>query len=226
MSPKNAGNTGHATAENSRSAGTDSEDTDPEFTDHQLVRRIKSGESWASERLMRRYYSKARALAFQMCDRNADEAEDLTQQAFLNALGGIGKFQENASFKTWFYRILINTCRDMRRRRRRWLGVFAPVFSRGENGEETPFSPEAVPDETETGNPDSVYRHNHMNQDIQQALESLPEQQRMVFQLKVVQELSIPEISEILTLAPGTIKSHLFRATKTMRNALAEWAGR
>lgn len=226
MPPKNAVNTGHATAADTRAAVTAFRDNNRDLTDHQLVRLIQNGESWASERLIRKYYHKARMLAFQMCDKNIDEAEDATQQAFLNALGGIGKFQESASFKTWFYRILVNTCRDMSRRRRRWLGLFTAVFSRQPSGEAITFSPEAVADEKETNDPDRMCRQHHLHQDIQQALESLPEQQRMVFQLKVLQELTIPEISEILALAPGTIKSHLFRATKTMRSVLAEWAGR
>lgn len=227
MSPNHAGNTGHATAAASGTPVSDSEETDSELTDQQLVTSIKKGESWASERLIRRYYAKARALAYQMCDKNAEEADDAAQQAFLKVLGGINQFQEAASFKTWFYRILVNTCRDMRRRQRRWLGLFTTVFSRrNTDEEETALSPDAVADEKETDNPDNVYHQNQLRRDIQKAMATLPEQQRVVFQLKMIQELSIPEIAEILALAPGTVKSHLFRATHNMRNALAEWAGR
>ena len=227
MSPKKAGNIGQAVVDTRGLSVADAAENDSEITDQQLVTAMKKGEAWASERLIRKYYQKARALAFQMCDKNAEEADDAVQQGFLNALSGIYRFQENASFKTWFYRILINTCRDMRRRRRRWLSVFTTVFSRRNNDEEvTVLSPDVLADEKQTANPDQTYHRHELNRDIQKALQILPDQQRMVFQLKMIQELSIPEISEILALAPGTVKSHLFRATQHMRSALAEWAGR
>jgi RNA polymerase sigma-70 factor (ECF subfamily) len=58
---------------------------------------------------------------------------------------------------------------------------------------------------------------------VKKALTSLSEKQRTVFQLKVFQEMSIPEIAEIMGLAEGTVKTHLFRATQFIRNQLYKW---
>jgi RNA polymerase sigma-70 factor (ECF subfamily) len=54
-------------------------------------------------------------------------------------------------------------------------------------------------------------------------LQSLSEKQRIVFQLKVIQEMSITEIAKVMKMAEGTVKSHLFRATHVLREALEEW---
>lgn len=201
----------------------DSAERDGEHTDSSLVARVKQGVPWASERLVKRHYAKARGLAFQMCDGNADEAQDVTQQAFLKALRNIHGFKGNASFKTWFYRILVNTCRDARRRRRRWLGLFTLPQFKNKDGESVSFSADDFPDETQGHDPELSWQKKQLRRDIQQALTKLPEKQRLVFQLKVLQELSIPEIAQILALAPGTVKSHLFRATRNMRKAMAGW---
>jgi len=196
------------------------------LTDRQLVGLIQKGVSWASESLVRRHYDKARGLAFQMCRQNADEAADLTQQAFMNALGGIDRFKGDASFKTWFYRILINTCLDARRKKRRWWAIFSAPALRHKDGHAEVLSPDAFPDEKATDQPEAVWRNHQLRRDINEAIEALPEQQRLVFRLKMLQEMSISEISQVLSLAPGTVKSHLFRATQSLRTALADWAGR
>lgn len=197
--------------------------TDGQDSDSSLVALVKQGVPWASERLVKRHYSKAHGLAFQMCDGNTEEAQDVTQQAFLKALHNIRQFKGGATFKTWFYRILVNTCRDARRRRRRWLGLFARPQFRNKDGEPVSFSADDFPDETTDHDPESSWQKQQLRRDIQQSLAKLPEKQRLVFQLKVLQELSIPEIAQILSLAPGTVKSHLFRATRNMRMAMADW---
>lgn len=201
----------------------DSAETDPDISDVQLVALAKKGVLWASDRLIRRHYSAARTLVYRLCVKNAADAEDITQQAFLNALNHIGSFEEKAAFKTWFYRILVNTCLDARRRRRRWLGIFSSSLMKRKGEDTVTLSPDDFPDETDGNDPSRIFRENQLRADIQKALGLLPEKQKLVFQLKVLQELSIPEISEILELAPGTVKSHLFRATRIMREALAEW---
>jgi RNA polymerase sigma-70 factor (ECF subfamily) len=55
-------------------------------------------------------------------------------------------------------------------------------------------------------------------------LQSLSEKQRLVFQLKVIHEMRITEIAKVMKMAEGTVKSHLFRATHLLRDALKEWA--
>lgn len=201
-------------------------ETGPEIPDKELIPLVKNGVRWAADRLVRRHYEKARKMAYHLCDGNLSEAQDMTQEAFLNAFGHIGTFEEKASFKTWFYRILINTCRDAKRRRHRWFGLFGSPRLKKETGETEAMGPESFPDESESNDPAGFAGQNELREDIQYALQKLPKQQQLVFKLKVLDELSIPEIAETLAMSPGTVKSHLFRATRHMREALAEWAER
>lgn len=73
-------------------------------------------------------------------------------------------------------------------------------------------------------NPMAALSNKQLAQEIRQALASLPEKQRVVFQLKVIHGMRIREIAKIMGSAEGTVKSHLFRATHFMREALQEWA--
>jgi RNA polymerase sigma-70 factor (ECF subfamily) len=73
-------------------------------------------------------------------------------------------------------------------------------------------------------NPMKVLSHKQLSKDIQKSLKSLPEKQRTVFQLKVLDGMTIREIAEVLGAAEGTVKSHLFRATRFLREDLKGWA--
>jgi len=133
-------------------------------------------------------------------------------------------FRGKSSFYTWFYRILINTCFDSRRRRSRLEKIFS--FWRRDKHEKV-LSDEIdaqYPDPKEYTNPMAALSNKQLGHEIRQALASLPEKQRMVFQLKVLHGMRIHEIAKIMGSAEGTVKSHLFRATQFMREALKEWA--
>jgi RNA polymerase sigma-70 factor (ECF subfamily) len=80
------------------------------------------------------------------------------------------------------------------------------------------------PDPKEYANPMTALDNKQLSKEIKEALASLPEKQRVVFQLKVLHGMRIREIAQIMGSAEGTVKSHLFRATQFMRDALQEWA--
>jgi RNA polymerase sigma-70 factor (ECF subfamily) len=82
---------------------------------------------------------------------------------------------------------------------------------------------EEYPDKSRDSNPLSVLRHQQLEKEVKIALQSLSQKQRTVFQLKIFQEMSIPEIASILNLAEGTVKSHLFRATQFIQRRLQGW---
>ena len=73
-------------------------------------------------------------------------------------------------------------------------------------------------------NPVRVLSGKQMAAKAQEVLQSLSEKQRLVFQLKVLHEMSITEIAKVMKMAEGTVKSHLFRATHVLRDALKDWA--
>jgi RNA polymerase sigma-70 factor (ECF subfamily) len=112
---------------------------------------------------------------------------------------------------------------DRKRRWQRWHRIFTPWRSAKDQGE----GPENLSDAEQTHegqqNPADLLRQKQLSKDVQESLKSLPEKQRIAFQLKVFQGMSIREIAQVMGTAEGTVKSHLFRATHFLRGALKEW---
>ncbi len=190
----------------------------------ELVARAKKRDPAAAEELVRRYHEKAYAVAYRRCSGDAEEAKDLTQEAFLRAFRRIDQFKGTASFYTWLYRIVVNTCLDgVRRQKKRWS-----LFSswKSEEGESETGRLEGNADPSPESDPAAELRGRELRTRVQSALGGLSTGQRMVFELKVFDEMSIPEIAKGLNIAEGTVKSHLFRATQHVRKALNEWAER
>jgi RNA polymerase sigma-70 factor (ECF subfamily) len=195
----------------------------PVYADEELVRRAKNDDPWAIEQLVLRYQKKAYAIAFQMLAGDAEEARDRTQDAFLQAFRRIKQFKEKSSFYTWLYRIVINTCIDARRRRRRWQEIFFPWrFEKNKDGSPQ-NSLEEFPDTDRNSDPLATASHRQLKDDVKNALNNLSARQRTIFQLKVFQEMSIAEIAEAMGLAEGTVKTHLFRATRIVQKQLKGW---
>ena len=204
----------------------DSQGKAPPMTlrDEELIARIKEGEDWATEELVNRYQQKTYAIAYNMCFEDGEEAQDLTQEAFLRAFRSLGKFRGDSSFYTWFYRIVVNVCLDSRRRSRRWKLVFSP-WRQVQRGKGSPGDiPEEQQDMRDDINPVSALSGKQFAKEIKKSLKALPEKQRLVFQLKVLHGMSIREIAQVIGTAEGTVKSHLFRATRFLREELREWA--
>lgn len=189
-----------------------------------LVERTKRQDPAAAEELVRRYQEKAYAIAYRTCSGDAEEAKDLTQESFLRAFRSIHQFKGKASFYTWLYRIVVNTCLDGVRRQKRRRSFFSTLKSA--EGEEAVDHLEENADPNADSNPAANLSSSELKQQVQAALDGLSSTQRMVFELKVFDELSIPEIAEMMDSAEGTVKSHLFRATQHIRKALSEWAER
>jgi RNA polymerase sigma-70 factor, ECF subfamily len=194
------------------------------WKDKALIARAQNGDRAAFGDLVKMYQGKAYAIAYSMCSGDGEEARELTQEAFLRAFQNLKSFRGKSSFYTWYYRILVNICLDNRRRRGRWNKIFS--FWRGDQKDKA-ISREMNAQYTgprEHSDPMTALNNKQLAKEIGQALASLPEKQRVVFQLKVLHGMQIREIAEVMGSAEGTVKSHLFRATHFMREALQEWA--
>jgi RNA polymerase sigma-70 factor (ECF subfamily) len=175
------------------------------------------------EELMRRYQKKVYRIAFHMASGDREEAKDLTQEVFFRVFQNIQKFDGRSSFYTWLYRIAVNTCLGQKRKSRRWARIIFPGSSR--KGREAGRGNE-LEDRLAPGggsNPAAAYRGRRLQEDVRKMLRSLPRKQRLVFQLKVMDDMSIPEIAVVTGMAEGTVKSHLYRATRKARDRLQEW---
>jgi RNA polymerase sigma-70 factor (ECF subfamily) len=203
-----------------RSIHIENEESLSRVKDHDLVIRARSHDPWAPTELVHRYQKKAYAIAYHFTDGNVQDAEDLTQEAFLRAFQNLENFRGDSSFYTWFYRILVNVCLDGRRRRRKWRQIFLPwQHASTDKG----LSPEERPDPGAHERSLKAISEKELSREIRKSLKSLPEKQRMAFQLKALHGMSIPEIARMMGTAEGTVKSHLFRATQFLREKFKDW---
>mgnify|MGYP002387186240 FL=1 len=188
-----------------------------------LVRRAQNGDSQAIEVLIGRYQKKVYGLAYQMCGLDKTEAQDMAQEALLQVFRKIKQFEGRSQFSTWLHRVAVNACLDMRRRQRRWTQIIFP-WRWGNRSEAEPGDDiENLPAASESEDPLARVSAKELKRDLGTALDRLSSHQRVVFQLKIFQELSIAEIAKATGMAEGTVKSHLFRATQAVRAHLGRW---
>lgn len=195
-------------------------------SEEDLIRRARENDPAAVDQLVRRYQKKVFGIAYRLCGFDPEEARDNAQEALFQVFRNLGQFEGRARFSTWLYRTVVNTCLDAQRRRRRWFRMILPARSakRDEADLEDPL--DNIPAPEDNMDPVANLSGAELKRDVLQALRRLSENQRTVFQLKVFQELSIPEIAAVTGMAEGTVKSHLFRATQSVREQLRDWVER
>jgi RNA polymerase sigma-70 factor (ECF subfamily) len=147
--------------------------------------------------------------------RDAADADEAVQEAFLKVFLHIGSFQEELPFEVWFTRILINGCLDRRkakRRRERWL--LPAQHTTLEDQDRAQALPAAAP------SPEEALLTTERRAQVAQAIERLPDRQRTVLLLSLYDERSPREVSEITGMNQSTVRVHLFRAIRKMRALL------
>lgn len=176
--------------------------------DHQLevsmIRRAKEGDAAAFSSLIEAHQTRLYRFLLKIC-RNPDLAEDTVQDAFVRVLGNINRFDERYRFSTWLFtiarRLLINALqKNHPRSESDWISA---------HGDDAPLA--------STGSGDREER-NATIEILDEALDVLNPQQREVVVLYHHQEKSVLEIASLLGLPPGTVKSHLHRARRRMRD--------
>jgi len=166
-----------------------------------LVEGFRQGSLPAFERLYALHGDRMKSIAANLLGSTAD-AEDAVQEAFLKAYRGVRTFRAGASVATWLYRILVNTCYDQLRGRRR----------RGEAAL-TESSGEAFTRASERDHP--------LRLAIESALDRLPERERAAFLLCEVEGFSHKEAAEILEVPEATSRTLLFRARRELQRGLS-----
>ena len=155
----------------------------------------------AFEQLYRSHGGRMKSVAMNLLG-NTSDAEDAVQEAFLKLYRSWGSFKGESLRSTWLYRILVNTCYDVGRRRKR--------------------TPEpATPDDEQAAVEQAAPQSDHaLRLTIERALLRLPEVQRSVFLLFEVEGFKHREIAEILDIAEGTSKHALFTAKRELQDRL------
>jgi len=184
-------------------------------SEDEIIVRARAGDCDAFCELVERYKQRPLRLAYSFCA-NYEDAKDLSQEAFIKAFKTIKNFRGNSKFYTWFYRILVNICRDYLRRKRRNRIVSCSVRFRVKDDE---VEPEDIFESVASGapGPKQLLLDKELAEQLTEAISSLPGKQRIVFTLKNVHGLTIEEIAEITECASGTIKAHLFKASTSLQ---------
>ena len=183
-------------------------------SDEALCRRIAAGDEAAFDLLVARYQGRAYRLAWSLL-RDAEDARDLSQEAFIRVWQSASGFRGDARFSTWFYRILVNLCLDHRRRRSWWIARLVR--------DEQPDADAPLAERQPTTEPDAEARVTDAQEltRLWDAVDRLPARQRAAVVLHVQEGLSTGEVAEVLGCAETTVRVHLHRAVAALRKRVA-----
>ena len=185
------------------------------MSEEQLIRRAQQGDNGAFEELLLLHQKKVYNLCLRM-SANADDALDLSQEAFIKAWRSIGQYQFEASFSTWLFRLTSNVCIDfLRRKKRRQETSLTETYDDSDEGAER-LLPDAGP------GPEQQAMANETKRELACAMAQLAPDHREILQLRVMEELPYEQIAAILDVRVGTVKSRLARARLSLRKILKE----
>lgn len=185
-------------------------DDEPELLDG-----LRRGDRMACTCLLKRFAPRLYRVAFQLM-READEAEDVLQESFIQACGHILEFEGRSGLGSWLHRIVVNTALMRLRRRRPTMVDIDAQFSEG-----SPLMQAALADHTaEPGN--NVLR-SELRTAIDRALLTLPDSLRTAFVLRELEGLSTEAAARVLGIGESALKVRLHRARLALRNTLAAY---
>ncbi len=174
--------------------------------------------SWDFEAAAMPFVDSLYSTAYRMT-RNSEDAEDLVQETYMKAYKYYDKFQEGTNFKAWLFKILKNTFINAYRKKQQ--KPLENDFAEIEDAFESQVSDQA------TGllkSPEERLLENVLDEHIQRALESLPEDFRVAVLLADLEDFSYKEIAEILNVPVGTVMSRLYRGRRLLEAAMLTYA--
>jgi RNA polymerase sigma-70 factor (ECF subfamily) len=174
--------------------------------DRELVRAAQADDKEAFEELVRRHQHRVMAVAGGILRRRED-AEEIAQQVFLKAYFSLKRFDQRAAFSTWLYKITVNECWDMLRKKK-----VRPLVYEADLSEEQAHQVLASEEKGST-EPD-ISERLAAQQRVERLLEGLDERDRLMLILKEVEGFAIEEIAEVVDLNANTVKVRLFRARR------------
>jgi RNA polymerase sigma-70 factor (ECF subfamily) len=185
-----------------------------------LVKRVRDGDQRAFKLLVERYQRKVYAVALGML-KDKEEAMDVSQEAFVKVYKYLDHFKGDASFYTWLYRITVNICIDIIRKRA------------GAGGEAVEFDETMPMDVSEANigalgsrlgtNPQKSALRRELAEKIQEALAAVPEKHRAILLLREVEGMSYEDLSRTLDIPKGTVMSRLFHARAKVQKILSQY---
>jgi RNA polymerase sigma-70 factor, ECF subfamily len=182
-------------AEDRQNASSDSDD--------ELVRSFLAGDKRSFALLMRRHEDRVFSLAMRMMG-NRQDAMDATQEVFLQLLRKLDRYDSQAAFSTWLYRVASNVCYDLLRRR----------------GRQPSPAPDTAADSVEDPHTDATLASVELRPELAKALARLHPDFRMVVILHDIEQMRYSDIADVLDIPIGTVKSRLSRARSDLGQSL------
>lgn len=177
--------------------------------DGDLIERSLAGNETAFAEIVARHQKKIYAVALAIV-RDEAEADTITQDTFVQAYLHLSRFERRSQFETWLTRIAINRARDaLRWRRRHDVSIGVDVHEKAGIDMQPDAERQAMSKEIEAA--------------LERSLASLSAQQKTIFRLRHYEDLRLEEIAKLLGLRAGTVRAHLFRAVRKLRNDLGPW---
>jgi RNA polymerase sigma-70 factor (ECF subfamily) len=187
--------------------------------DRVLVDRFKNGDASAFDEMVSRYWDRIYSMVNQLL-RNSQDAEEVTQDAFIRAHRGLANFRGDSAFSTWLYQIATNLARNRywywwRRKRDKSVSLDAPV-----SADNATTLAEIIPAEVAT--PDDITVTREFVTRIASGMERLGAKHREILILRNIKNQSYEEIAGILGISVGTVKSRIARARESLRAKLGD----
>jgi len=178
-----------------------------------IIKKVLDGDSNAFEELVLSNQKNVYNLALKMT-KNEEDAQDISQEAFIKAYNQLEAFRGDSKFSVWLYRLTYNLCIDFLRKKPK-----AQVISLSAQQEESGDSFEIeIPDLRELP-ADSVFRK-ELQTEIAQSIDELSQGHREIIVMREINDMSYTEIAETLGISEGTVKSRLARARLSLANIL------
>lgn len=187
------------------------------LSDTQLITRIKKGDERAFSALVRRYENTVWGFAFKLC-RDQEKAEESFQDTFVNVFRKIDQFDGRSKFSTWLYTIVANNCL-MKRRRRKLEDLLESYDEPPDVDNENVQKQLAAWSDT----PMEQLLHGELKEKLDEAIQRLPDDYKMIFVLRDLEQKTAEETSKITGLSVPAVKSRLRRSRIFLRQQLHEF---
>lgn len=184
------------------------------MSDIEIINQLKQGNEAAFRKLVDSYQKLVVNTCYGMLH-NREDAEDIAQDVFIEVYRNVERFRADAKLSTWLYRIAVNRSLNHIRdnKKHKWFQSF-------ENEVEAKNRQLMQVESSDTDQPEFELENKQRAVILHEAINSLPENQRVAFTLSKYEELSYQEISEVMDLSVSSIESLLFRAKKNLQKKL------
>ena len=183
---------------------------EPRIIDERIIDECRQGDREAFRLLFEAYKDKVFSIAVYSFRGDESVARDITQQVFLKLMTSIVQFRGDSEFSTWLYRLVVNTCTDEQRRRRRFFPLGDSV-AMNRVGDRKPQ--------------EKHYARVELAESVKAAISDLKPKFRLPILLKYIEGLSYEEIATVLDCSMGTVASRLNRGHKALAKRLAHLRG-